>query len=78
VRAYGPRDDRRANRSDSANDEPGDEIMITCANKTAGTDIQLMGRGLNGDELRSIEVAAENGGSGSIGGESEGRAVAII
>ena len=75
----GSHDDGRADRSVSANDEPGDENVITTLNKTAGADIQkLMSRGLDGDELRGVEVAGKNGASDSTGSESEGRAVAMI
>ena len=78
-RGQGSHDNGCADRSDSANNEPGDENVIATLNKAAGADIQkLMSRGLDGDELWGVEVAAENGGFNSSGSESEGRAVAII
>ena len=44
--ANGSHDDGRADRSDPANNKPGDDNVITTLNKTAGADIQnLMGAG---------------------------------
>ncbi len=69
----------RADRSDPANNKPGDNNMITTFNKTPGANIQkLMGCWLDGHELRSVKVALKKGGSYSTGGEPVGGTTILV
>jgi hypothetical protein len=78
-RANGTHDYGGTDGSAPGYDETTNQDVITGLNKTARTDVEeLMGRRLDGNELRIVKVTAENDGSHAGGTVPQGRARSVV
>src|SRR6267142_1582007 len=72
-------DNRSTDRPCAADDETGDQSIVSALDKAARTDVKkVMLRRLNGHERRRVEVTLEDDAFRSIGSVSERRAILVV